>query len=466
LTILGYIFGTIIAIILYNNWYRKLKEHILNKFILLIIIALLFSKVSYTQQYCIPGRFDTTYAFNPFQIDTLGGITYGENVNYLGDSTILKYIIAYPKFSEDLLSKRPFVLLIHGGGFIDGTMYDMKPVMLDFAMRGYVCASIDYRIGWNTGGNPLNCEGDGYTLAQAIYRAMQDTKAAFRYFAANANTYKIDTSYFFTGGISAGAVLSLLITYATQNEILIQYPNFLTELGPLDSATNQYTNQFRIQGILSSSGGLFDTAYINNANAVPTLMFHGTADINVPFGTGYAYNCSNYVRTEGSNEIKKRFRTISKPFELDYVPGGGHENFYPIEYIQRRSILFLKRRLCNQPRQIIIENYTTILDTSLIDLTPVITGNETAPGNYALSQNYPNPFNPVTVIKYSIPKMELVKLVVYDVLGKEIATLVNEVKGAGEYRVDFNASSFTNGVYFYKLTTGNFSQTKKMILIK
>jgi acetyl esterase/lipase len=447
-------------------YHGKLNYYILNKLILLIIFTIFISNASFSQQYCIPGRFDTTYAFSPLDIDTLGAITYGKNVNFLGDTTILKYIIAYPKFSADPLSKRPFILLIHGGGFIDGSMYDMKPVMLDFAMRGYVCASIDYRIGWNTGGNPLECTGDGYSLAQAIYRAMQDTKAAFRYFAAKANIYKIDTAYFFSGGISAGAVLSLMITYATQNNVLAQYPNLVTELGPLNRATNRYRNQFGIKGIISSSGGLFDTAYIRRPNAVPTLMFHGTADINVPYGTGYAYSCLNYVRTEGSNEITKRFRTISKSFELDYVPGGGHENFYPLEYIQRRAILFLKRTLCNQPRQVIIENYTTLLDTSLRIITPVVTENEIAPDEYVLNQNYPNPFNPVTVIKYSIPKTELVKLTVYDILGKEIETLVNEVKNPGEYRVDFNASSYTNGVYFYKLTTGNFSQTKKMLFVK
>jgi hypothetical protein len=126
----------------------------------------------------------------------------------------------------------------------------------------------------------------------------------------------------------------------------------------------------------------------------------------------------------------------------------------------------LKRTLCNQPRQVIIENYTTLLDTSLRIITPVVTENEIAPDEYVLNQNYPNPFNPVTVIKYSIPKTELVKLTVYDILGKEIETLVNEVKNPGEYRVDFNASSYTNGVYFYKLTTGNFSQTKKMLFVK
>jgi hypothetical protein len=99
--------------------------------------------------------------------------------------------------------------------------------------------------------------------------------------------------------------------------------------------------------------------------------------------------------------------------------------------------------------------------------------------NYSLSQNYPNPFNPSTTIKYSIPtnvKSEIhqkdggqalnVKLVVYDILGREVVSLVNEVQKQGNYEVNFNANNLTSGIYFYRLQSGNFSESKKMILIK
>ncbi len=88
------------------------------------------------------------------------------------------------------------------------------------------------------------------------------------------------------------------------------------------------------------------------------------------------------------------------------------------------------------------------------------------PLSFKLSQNYPNPFNPITKIAYALPKSGLVTLRVYDILGKEVATLVNEVKNAGNYSVDFNASNFTSGVYFYKIETNGFSDIKKMMLIK
>lgn len=92
--------------------------------------------------------------------------------------------------------------------------------------------------------------------------------------------------------------------------------------------------------------------------------------------------------------------------------------------------------------------------------------NNSTPDKYELMQNYPNPFNPVTAIRFSIPKDQLVKLSVYDITGREVALLVNEVKRAGSYIVEFNAGNLSSGVYFYKLTAGEFSSVKKMMLVK
>ena len=86
--------------------------------------------------------------------------------------------------------------------------------------------------------------------------------------------------------------------------------------------------------------------------------------------------------------------------------------------------------------------------------------------SFQLSQNYPNPFNPSTKIKYSIPQSSNVIIKVFDVLGNEIETIVNEEKSAGEYEVEFNAVNLPSGIYFYKLHAGNFVETKKMILLK
>ena len=88
------------------------------------------------------------------------------------------------------------------------------------------------------------------------------------------------------------------------------------------------------------------------------------------------------------------------------------------------------------------------------------------PTEFKLYPNYPNPFNPITSIEYSIPSESFVQLKVYNVIGKEVATLVNEEQAAGECRVDFKAAEFPSGIYFYKLQNSNFTQTRKMILLK
>jgi hypothetical protein len=86
--------------------------------------------------------------------------------------------------------------------------------------------------------------------------------------------------------------------------------------------------------------------------------------------------------------------------------------------------------------------------------------------SFALYQNYPNPFNPVTSIQYSLSSLQFVTIKVFDLLGNEIATLVNEEKSAGEYDIEFNGSGLTSGFYFYQLRADGFIQTRKMILLK
>ncbi len=88
------------------------------------------------------------------------------------------------------------------------------------------------------------------------------------------------------------------------------------------------------------------------------------------------------------------------------------------------------------------------------------------PGEYSLGQNYPNPFNPTTKILFDIPKESNVKLVIYNILGSEVKVLLNENVSAGKYEAAFDASNLPSGTYFYRLETGNYVQTKKMILIK
>lgn len=102
-----------------------------------------------------------------------------------------------------------------------------------------------------------------------------------------------------------------------------------------------------------------------------------------------------------------------------------------------------------------------------MDITAVSVDDElTTVSNFELAQNYPNPFNPTTKISYSVADQTMVTLKVYDVLGKEVATLVNDVKAAGQYDVSFNAANLATGMYIYKLQAGDFVSSKKMMLVK
>lgn len=133
------------------------------------------------------------------------------------------------------------------------------------------------------------------------------------------------------------------------------------------------------------------------------------------------------------------------------------------------------------PKDTVIFIGSTSFDVDNIFMPPVMTSFKQSPcggfvgvnptgmveyGNFLLSQNYPNPFNPSTIIHYQLPTENWVTLKVYDLLGREVATLVNEVKKTGNYEVIFDGCKLPSGLYFYQLRAGNFSQSKKLILLR
>jgi photosystem II stability/assembly factor-like uncharacterized protein len=108
----------------------------------------------------------------------------------------------------------------------------------------------------------------------------------------------------------------------------------------------------------------------------------------------------------------------------------------------------------------------TIFKTTNGGQIGIIPISNTIPERFTLSQNYPNPFNPLTQIKFDIPKSSFINLTIYDAMGREISVLVNENLQAGSYSVDWDASAYPSGVYFYKIIAGEYIQTRKMVLVK
>ncbi|KAA3615333.1 MAG: T9SS C-terminal target domain-containing protein [Calditrichaeota bacterium] len=117
----------------------------------------------------------------------------------------------------------------------------------------------------------------------------------------------------------------------------------------------------------------------------------------------------------------------------------------------------------------LVEHFSTLVvrENLVVSSSKADDEKNTAPSNFELKQNYPNPFNPITVINYQIPKQSEVELSIFNTLGQKVATLVTENQAAGTYNVTWNASGFASGIYLYKIeTSGGFSQTKKLILLK
>ena len=138
------------------------------------------------------------------------------------------------------------------------------------------------------------------------------------------------------------------------------------------------------------------------------------------------------------------------------IPALGRNNLESIELLREKAQL-----LHSLPYDSIAFGTTSYFITDVVDKNQNV-----LPTEFSLCQNYPNPFNPSTKISWQSPVSSHQTIKVYDVLGNEVATLVDEFRNAGSYEVDFNASKLSSGVYFYQLNAGEFIQSKKMILIK
>jgi len=206
----------------------------------------------------------------------------------------------------------------------------------------------------------------------------------------------------------------------------------------------------------------------NIYNIIPVEMVSFNADV-------YGYNVllSWMTVTEKNNygfEIE-RTSPIPSPYQGEGVPplrdGRGWEKigFVPGfgTTTEPQSYSFADKNLSEGKLQYRLKQIDLDGTSSYSEIISVSVG---VPNTFSLEQNYPNPFNPITTISWQSPVGSWQTLKVYDVLGKEISTLVDEFKPAGKYEIMFNASSLSSGLYLYKLTTGNFVETKKMLLLK
>ena len=253
----------------------------------------------------------------------ISNVKYGSNKDWLGNTEDLLLDVYIPT-TQDPNQKFPLVLFVHGGGFQTGDKAPAHEYMKAFASDGYVGVAINYRLGWT---NDSTCSGDTTEQKEAVYRALQDTKAALRFVVAHAEEYHIDTNHLFLNGSSAGAVTVLNVQFLTQAQLNTLIPGVQAKLGGVDNADNALTNTYTIKGIAAVSGCVPDSDVVTNSNAVPLILFHGALDEVVPYNHGYAHNCPNMLVVDGSSCIYNRMTELKKPCVFHFDPLGGHIPF-------------------------------------------------------------------------------------------------------------------------------------------
>jgi len=201
-------------------------------------------------------------------------IGFGSSLSLSGTTDSL-YLDFYQP-TGDTLKRRPLVICIHGGSLISGSRTEMDPFCKDFARRGYVAATIDYRIG-------IESPKGVRTILEALLRGVQDTKAAVRYFRANAAKYGIDTSQIYLEGSSAGSMIAVHYAYWNENEIPADIDQ--AKWGDIEGTSGNPGYSTDIKGIINYCGAILNPLWIN-AGEVPVANFHGLLDTIVPPDSG------------------------------------------------------------------------------------------------------------------------------------------------------------------------------------
>ncbi|MCS7036254.1 MAG: alpha/beta hydrolase fold domain-containing protein [Saprospiraceae bacterium] len=288
--------------------------------------------------------------FASFQRTT---VPYATAINQLGQTITLSMDVYEPQ--GDTAKKRPVVVLAHGGSFIFGNKSDMARWCELLARRGYVAASIQYRL------YPVFPLGfpDSTKIMDTAVKAVGDMKAAVRYFredAATQNRFRADVEHIYVGGYSAGAVTALHTAFLDKDDDI---PPFMQALiannGGLEGNSGSPTNQqysSAVGAVLNLSGGLYRRGWIR-ADEPPVASIHGTADATVPYTTGVA---AGLAYLEGSGVLHPKALQAGTWSYLKTIPGGGHTNIYenaayaqPLNDYWMRACALLEHLTCYQP---------------------------------------------------------------------------------------------------------------------
>ena len=222
----------------------------------------------------------------------------------------------------DTLTNRPLILFFHSGAFFSGNneLDDMVDLSIASAKRGYVAASVNYRLGLNV----LST----YSGERAVYRGVQDASAAIRYFREHHELYNINPNKIFIWGSSAGSFIGLHLAYSEDDERPESTfgGNSDPDLGCIDCVGNDFLHSSKPNAIVSCWGAIGDLNWIDPENNIPAIMFHGTSDLVVPYDSGLPFTINIALPVVyGSNQIHDRLNLFNIENDAFIESGEPHE---------------------------------------------------------------------------------------------------------------------------------------------
>jgi len=393
------------------------------------------------QAQCDGNRY-LNYIFNDVQVTS--DVPYGQNLKFDGTNQVLSCDVYEPL--GDNVSNRAAVIVAHGGFFLSGskTGPDVVPICQRLAKMGYVAISIQYRLGIN-----ITADLAG-PMTEAVMRGVQDGKAAVRFLrktaAVDGNPYNIDPNEIYIAGSSAGGYIALHMAYLDDISELPAFVNLNNPglSGALEGESGNPGYSSDVKAIVNICGAIGDTSWIH-AGDEPALLFHGTDDQTVPYGSAmqYAFGIAPVLEVDGSASINEKMNQVGLEhcFEiyegLDHVPHAS--NAAILDTTMSIMSNFLAHHICAIPLDC---NYRTIsvgTEELIVEEDNLLV--------------YPNPANATLFIASN----DLKQIEVYNMTGELVSTAFNTNR--------MEVSNLPNGLYIFRLTTST-GKTNKTIIIQ